>query len=203
MFNDVFNSGGSSSSSLSASLTYSPSSTIGTATAVTFSASAQGGTTPYTYSWDFGDGNTATGASTTHTYAIAGNYTVTLTTTDNNGQTRANTQQVNVAQTSPSGQPQQPGSGICALCSITGLFSGLSLLTLSLILGGTSTATIFLARYHAQNRRLENVVHGRSMTTANPRSSTSPQSGRIVRNRRRSPSVQSKARSRDFDDYKQ
>jgi len=200
MFNDVFNSGGSSSSSLSASLTYSPSSTIGTATAVTFSASAQGGTTPYTYSWDFGDGNTATGASTTHTYAIAGNYTVTLTTTDNNGQTRANTQQVNVAQTSPSGQPQQPGSGICALCSITGLFSGLSLLTLSLILGGTSTATIFLARYNAQNRRLENVVRGRSMTTANPRYSTSPRSGRIVRNRRRSPSVQSKARSRDFDD---
>jgi len=205
MFNDVFTSGGSSSSSLSASLTYSPSSTIATGTTVTFSASAQGGTSPYTYSWDFGDGNTATGASTTDTYATAGTYTVTLTTTDNNGQTSAKTQQVNVAQTSPSGQPQQqpdnqPGSGICALCSITGLFSGLSLLTVGLILGGASTATIFLARYHAQNRRLENIVHGRSVTTANLRYSTSPQSGRIVRNRRGSRSVQRKARQRDFDD---
>ena len=205
MFNDVFTSGGSSSSSLSASLTYSPSSTIATGTTVTFSASAQGGTSPYTYSWDFGDGNTATGASTTDTYATAGTYTVTLTTTDNNGQTSAKTQQVNVAQTSPSGQPQQqpdnqPGSGICALCSITGLFSGLSLLTVGLILGGASTATIFLARYHAQNRRLENIVHGRGVTTANLRYSTSPQSGRIVRNRRGSRSVQRKARPRDFDD---
>src|SRR5213083_95969 len=205
-FNDIFTSGGSGSSSLSASLAYSPSSTIATGTTVTFSASAQGGTGPYTYAWDFGDGNTATGASATHTYATAGTYTIALTTTDNNGQTGANTQQVNVAQTSPSGQPQpqqpdnQPGSGICALCSITGLFSGLSLLTLGLILGGTSTTTIFLARYHAQNRRLENMIHGRSMTTANPRYSTSPQSGRIVRNRRGSRSVQRKARSRYFDD---
>src|SRR5213594_1093108 len=205
MFNDIFTSGGSGSSSLSASLTYSPSSTIATATAVTFSASAQGGTTPYTYSWDFGDGNTATGASANHTYATAGTYTVTLAATDNNGQTSAKTQQVNVAQTSPSGQPQpqqpynQPGSGICALCGITGLFSVLPLLILGLILGGASTATIFLSRYHAQNRRLENMVYGRSMTTANPRYSTSPESGRIVRNRRGSRSVQRKARSRYFD----
>ena len=205
-FNDIFTSGGSGSSSLSASLAYSPSSTIATGTTVTFSASAQGGTGPYTYSWDFGDGNTATGASATHTYATAGTYTVALATTDNNGQTSANTQQVNVAQTSPSGQPQpqqpdnQPGSGICALCGITGLFSVLPLLTLGLILGGASTATIFLSRYHAQNRRLENMVYGRSMTTANPRYSTSPESGRIVRNRRGSRSVQRKARSRYFDD---
>src|SRR5438094_5788411 len=204
-FNDIFTSGGSGSSSLSASLAYSPSSTIATGTTVTFSASAQGGTGPYTYSWDFGDGNTATGASATHTYATAGTYTEALATTDNNGQTSANTQQVNVAQTSPSGQPQpqqpdnQPGSGICSLCSITGLFSVLPLLTLGLILGGASTATIFLSRYHAQNRRLENMVYGGSMTT-NPRYSTSPQSGRIVRNRRGSRSVQRKARSRYFDD---
>src|SRR6058998_2047826 len=206
MFNDIFTSGGSGSSSLSASLAYSPSSTIATGTTVTFSASAQGGTGPYTYSWDFGDGNTAIGASATHTYATAGTYTVALVTTDNNGQTSANTQQVNVAQTSPSGQPQpqqpdnQPGSGICALCGITGLFSVLPLLILGLILGGASIATIFLSRYHAQNRRLENMVYGRSMTTANPRYSTSPESGRIVRNRRGSRSVQRKARPRDFDD---
>jgi len=205
MFNDIFTNGGSSSSILSASLTYSPSSAIAPGTAVTFSASAQGGTGPYTYSWDFGDGNTASGASATHGYATAGTYTVTLTTTDNNGQTSANTQQVSVAQTSPSGQPQtqqpnnQPGSGICALCGTTGLFSTLSLFTVGLILGGASTATLFLARYHAQNRRLKNIVHERSMITANPRYSTNFQSGRIVRNRQGSRSVQRKARSRDFE----
>lgn len=36
-----------------------------------------------TYHWDFGDGNTANGASVTHSYAQAGNYTVTLTVSNN------------------------------------------------------------------------------------------------------------------------
>jgi Tol biopolymer transport system component len=40
-----------------------------------------------TYSWAFGDGGTGSGVSPTHTYAAAGNYTVTLTVTDNLGST--------------------------------------------------------------------------------------------------------------------
>jgi PKD repeat protein len=39
------------------------------------------------YEWDFGDGNTAEGVEVTHTYAEAGEYTVTLTITDNDGLT--------------------------------------------------------------------------------------------------------------------
>jgi len=39
------------------------------------------------YSWDFGDGNTATGVSVSHSYAASGEYTVTLTVTDDDGAT--------------------------------------------------------------------------------------------------------------------
>ena len=38
------------------------------------------------YRWDFGDGSTGTGVSTSHTYAVSGNYTVSLTVTDEAGQ---------------------------------------------------------------------------------------------------------------------
>ena len=38
-----------------------------------------------TYLWDFGDGNTSTQQNPSHEYSVAGNYTVTLTTTNNFG----------------------------------------------------------------------------------------------------------------------
>ncbi|MCK4885425.1 PKD domain-containing protein, partial [Candidatus Bathyarchaeota archaeon] len=37
------------------------------------------------YSWDFGDGTTATGVTVDHAYSEDGNYTVTLTVTDDDG----------------------------------------------------------------------------------------------------------------------
>jgi Tol biopolymer transport system component len=39
------------------------------------------------YDWDFGDGNTSTGVAPSNTYAALGNYTVSLTVTDNDGLT--------------------------------------------------------------------------------------------------------------------
>ena len=39
------------------------------------------------YSWDFGDGSSSTSTNSTHTYATAGNFTATLTVTDNLGDT--------------------------------------------------------------------------------------------------------------------
>ena len=37
------------------------------------------------YEWDFGDGNSASGVAVNHTYSAAGDYTLTLTVTDDNG----------------------------------------------------------------------------------------------------------------------
>jgi hypothetical protein len=49
---------------------------------VVFIAEITGGFAPYTYEWDFGDGDTSTEDIPTHTYNSAGDYTVSLTVTD-------------------------------------------------------------------------------------------------------------------------
>lgn len=55
-------------------------------TTVQFSANVRGDT-PINYAWNFGDGNTGTGANPTHTYSEPGTYTVTLTASNEAGQT--------------------------------------------------------------------------------------------------------------------
>jgi len=54
---------------------------------VWFSSEIAGGFTPYSYEWDFGDENTSTGENPTHTYRADGSYTVSLTVTDDRGNT--------------------------------------------------------------------------------------------------------------------
>lgn len=49
-----------------------------------------------TFSWDFGDGTNGTGKTVSHTYAAAGTYQVTLTVTDDLGNTATATQTVSV-----------------------------------------------------------------------------------------------------------
>ncbi|MFI4984753.1 MAG: PKD domain-containing protein [Solirubrobacterales bacterium] len=53
------------------------------------------------FSWNFGDGNAGSGAAPSHTYGAAGTYTVTLTVTDNGGETNATSHQVTVAPAPP------------------------------------------------------------------------------------------------------
>jgi hypothetical protein len=52
---------------------------------VWFEAIIAGGFQPYSYEWDFGDGNTSTESNPRHVYKSAGSYTVTLTVTDDKG----------------------------------------------------------------------------------------------------------------------
>jgi len=68
--------------------------------AMTFdgSASTDSDGSIVSYSWNFGDGNTATGVSPTHTYLAAGTFNVTLTVTDDVGDTGTNSTTATIGQ---------------------------------------------------------------------------------------------------------
>ena len=52
--------------------------------------------------WEFGDGYTTSGSTTSHTYGVVGQYTVTLTVTDNQGATAQATTLISVTSPTPS-----------------------------------------------------------------------------------------------------
>jgi PKD repeat protein len=52
-----------------------------------FMSEVAGGFAPYSFHWDFGDGNTSAEAAPTHNYGSVDSYTVTLTVTDDRGNT--------------------------------------------------------------------------------------------------------------------
>lgn len=61
------------------------------------------------YEWEFGDGGTGSGPNPTHSYAAVGNYTVTLTVTDESGFTYSASRQVSVLIPEPPPPGGQPG----------------------------------------------------------------------------------------------
>lgn len=67
---------------------------------------------PLTYSWNFDDGSIGSGATTSRTYASAGTYNVTLTVTDNDGETGSVTKSVTVSSSTP------PPSGNIVLTAV-------------------------------------------------------------------------------------
>ncbi|MFC1847492.1 DUF4349 domain-containing protein [Chloroflexota bacterium] len=58
---------------------------------IRFYGEIAGGFPPYSYEWDFGDGTTSTGEAPPHAYKNDGNYTVSLTVTDDRGNTETKT----------------------------------------------------------------------------------------------------------------
>jgi len=86
-----------------ATFTFSPTTPF-TGQPVIFNASqsrAAPGRTIASYGWDFGDGAIGSGVQQTHAYAQPGTYAVTLTVTDNAGQTAFFSQNVPVASDQP------------------------------------------------------------------------------------------------------
>jgi len=58
---------------------------------VQFTSQVGGGFAPYSYQWDFGDGKTSNEPAPAHVYRGSGDYTVTLTVTDDRGNTDTTT----------------------------------------------------------------------------------------------------------------
>ena len=71
-------------------------------------------------SWNFGDGGTSTATNPSRTYASAGNYTVSLTVTDNGGATHTKTQTVSVGSGNVNLALNKPATGSSACNSNEG-----------------------------------------------------------------------------------
>jgi len=91
------------------------SSVVGSVISFDGTASSDSDGTIVSYAWDFGDGGVASGPLPTHSYSVDGNFTVTLTATDNDGLTGidSTTATINPAggNTPPVAQANGPYSG--------------------------------------------------------------------------------------------
>jgi|GEM_PF-427802 len=120
------------------------------------------------WAWDFGDGNSGSGATVSYTYATAGDYTVSLTVTDDSGATDTQSQIVSVTDggtgdpttmhvqsvvtgTANAGQGNKNGTAtvtihdnlenVVANATVTGSFSGTFSETVSGVTGADGTVT--------------------------------------------------------------
>ena len=78
-------------SKLSVNLTASNGRNVRSGDNVYFTATISGGFEPYNYKWDFGDKSTSTDETPSHVYNSTGKFTVSLTVTDDKGNTATDT----------------------------------------------------------------------------------------------------------------
>ncbi len=84
------------------------SSTVNSPVAFSSSGSSDPDGNIASYQWDFGDGNVSSQASPSHSYAAAGNYSVSLTVTDNKGATNISMTNATVTDDSGGGSCNSP-----------------------------------------------------------------------------------------------
>ena len=89
------------------------------------------------YVWDFGDGTTGVGSIVVHTYESPGEYTVTLTVTDNAGMTYSSSQMVRITSSSEA----SPGAGFLKPNDI---------MILLVAVGVTGLVLLFVYRYRTR-----------------------------------------------------
>jgi outer membrane protein assembly factor BamB len=77
-----------------------------------FTGTVSGGIQPYIYYWGFGDGQTSDKQNPTHTYANVGNFTITFTVTDSEGNHSTDSSYVIVSAAVPSVSITKPVNGI-------------------------------------------------------------------------------------------
>ncbi|MFA5101965.1 MAG: PKD domain-containing protein [Candidatus Thermoplasmatota archaeon] len=111
------------------------------------------------YLWDFGDGTTGTGAVLAHTYTAPGEYTVTLTVTDNAGLTQNYTQLVRIQD---SAEASTDGVGVLFSNEIIIVLLALVAtgIVLFLIYRYRTSETILLKQIESSKRRLAQMDQG-------------------------------------------
>ncbi len=102
---------------------------------IEFSGYAYLGVPPYTYEWDFGDGETATGKNPVHSYEAAGNYTATLTVTDDAGSTANDTTLVHITKgdTPPSNGGNGADSGLLLFVAVIAIIAIIGIIVIIFI----------------------------------------------------------------------
>ena len=95
------------------------------------------------YDWDFGDGSTATGSTASHSYAAAGDYTVSLTVTDDAGATDTMSSTVSVSDGSTGGglTADAVGYKVKGRHNIDVTWSGATSTNVDIYVNGSATTT--------------------------------------------------------------
>ncbi len=103
---------------------------------IEFSGIAYLGVPPYAYEWDFGDDGTATGKNPVHSYEAAGNYTVTLTVTDDAGSTANDTTLVPITKgdTPPSNGGNGADSGLLLFVAVIAIIAIIGIIVIIFII---------------------------------------------------------------------